>query len=270
MAKNINVENSNNNSGFTLVETVLVIVVLIIIGVVGYGVFSRSKKSNTSHSPPPTSSHSEQQTSKPVEDKLEIQNFGLASMDSVDVTTNALREYQSKGLKGFYFFGDKLSGGRTNPNFEFASLKAGTQIISAIDGVVGNIKEQNEGGKDYEVFIMPSENSAWVIAYDHLTGLKVKKGDKVKVGDVLGQPAMQNNGLLHFEFQINKEGQDSTHYCPSTLLASSVRDKQLADLKAMMNSWESKTGIELYDIDSQDPVGCLKKTLTPAEAEGQQ
>ncbi len=80
---------------------------------------------------------------------------------------------------------------------------------------------------------------------------------------------MQNNGLLRFEIQINKdENGATTHYCPTTLLATGVKEKWLADLTAMQNKWESTTGLELYDLAAQDPVGCTAKTLTPQQAEG--
>lgn len=175
------------------------------------------------------------------------------------------------GLKGFYVFGEKLGGKtdtRLNPNFEYASLKSGSKVISAIDGIVAFIKEQAES-KDSEVFIQPKEGSAWTIGYDHISNVVVKKGAAIKAGDTIGEPAIQNNGLFRFEIQINKDENSSTvHYCPSTLLAASVADKWLADLMAMQDKWESTTGLELYDVSSQTPTGCLKKTMTPSQAEG--
>lgn len=137
-----------------------------------------------------------------------------------------------------------------------------------VDGIVRFIKQQPDS-KDYEVFIQPKEGSVWTIGYDHLTDVSVKKGQTVKAGDALGKPAVQNNGLLRFEIQINKdENGQTTHYCPTTLLAASVKDKWLTELTTMQNSWETKTGLELYDLTAQDPVGCLAKTLTPQQAEG--
>ena len=204
-----------------------------------------------------------------VEPDIILQNLGLASFDSVDITKNATREYSDKGLKGFYVFGDKLSGGRTNPNFEYASLKSNTKVISAIDGIVAFIKEQSDS-KDSEVFIQPKEGSAWTVGYDHISNLVVKKGAAIKAGDVIGEPAVQNNGLLRFEIQINKDENNTTiHYCPTTLLAANLKSKWVNELIAMQNNWNSTTGLSLYNISSQDPIGCLKKTMTPSEAEGQ-
>lgn len=250
-----------NQKGFSVIEFVIVLLVVGVIGFVGVKVLGSKDKM--------TDSNQGASNQEPdAEADIELQNFGLESLDSVDITSQALRDYKSQGLKGFYVFGDKLSGGRSNPNFEFASLKQGIKVVAAIDGIVGFVKQQPDTG-DYEVFLQPKENSAWTIGYDHLTNVNVKQGDTVKVGDVLGEPAMQNNGLTRFEIQINKDEDGSTTYhCPSTLLAASAKDKLLADLVAMQQNWEANSGLELYDIVAQDPAGCIKKTMNPQEAEG--
>lgn len=250
-----------DQKGFGAVELVIILLVVGVLGFVGWKVVGTNDKKAESNQ-----GVSRQEAN--AEANIELQNFGLMSLDSVDVSSQALRDFQSQGLKGFYVFGDKLSGGRTNPNFEFASLKEGTKVVAAIDGIVGFVKQQSETG-DYEVFLQPKENSAWTIGYDHLTNVSVKQGDTVKAGDVLGEPAMQNNGLTRFEIQMNKdENGSTTHHCPSTLLAASVKDKLLANLVTMQQNWESTSGFELYNIAAQNPAGCIMKTLTPAQAEG--
>lgn len=251
---------SINQAGFSHILIVLAIVAIGVVGFVGWRVMSGQQKhaSNTEH---------ETKTAQVSEPDIQLQNIGLASLDSVLVSTNATREFKSQGLKGFYVFGDKLSGGRLNPNFEFASLKEGTKVISAIDGVVAFIKEQ--GNEDFEVFVQPKEGSMWTIGYDHIAKVAVKKGDPIKVGAVIGEPAMQNNGLTRFEIQINKDqnGQ-TTHICPTTLLAAGVKNDIVNGLTTMQNNWEKTTGLELYDVSAQNPVGCLMTTLTPQQAEG--
>ena len=207
-------------------------------------------------------------TSEESEPDIVLQNIGIDSIDNIDINDYAVREFDTQGLKGFYVFGDSLSGGRQNPTFEFASLKDGTKAVSAIDGVVTFIKEQSETS-DFEVFVQPKAGSAWTVGYDHLINVAVTKGQTVNAGDVLGEPAEQNNGLTRFEIQINKDvGSETTHYCPTTLLSSDVKAVVEEKLLEMQKSWESVTGKELYDTDAQDPIGCLKTTMTPAEAEG--
>lgn len=256
-----------NEKGFA--HLALIAGVIIVLGVIGFAVTRvMNNKNNTDGKQNNSTQEQTNQNSSETEPDLKLHNFGLASLDDVLITKDALREY-SEGHKGFYVFGDKLPDGkRQNPNFEMASLKEGTQVVASIDGVVAFIKEQTETS-DYEVFLQPKENSIWTIGYDHLINLKVKKGDTVKVGDVLGNPQRENNGALRFEIQINKGQNDQTkHICPTTLLADNVKDKVQTELKTMLDSWETKTGYELYDIDAQKPIGCIKTILTPAEAEG--
>lgn len=257
-------QNKNlGQAGFGHIAVLLVVVIVTVIGFVGWTIL-KSNKNDTTQKQTTT-----QQSSEMAEAEADIvlQNIGLSSIDDIDITTQATREFKSHGLKGFYIFGDTLKGGRTNPNFEYASLKSGTKIISATDGIVAFIKEQSDSS-DSEVFIQPKEGSAWTVGYDHVVNITVKKGDTIKAGAVIGEPAVQNNGLTRFEIQINKdENGITTHYCPSVLLATSVKDKIVADLTAMQNKWESVTGLELYDVAKQSPVGCTKATMTSTEAE---
>jgi hypothetical protein len=126
---------------------------------------------------------------------------------------------------------------------------------------------------DFEVFLQPKDGSAWTIGYDHLVNVSVQRGDVIKAGTLLGQPARQNNGLLRFELQINQDigpsnNPATTHFCPTLLLDASVRDKLLAELTAMMNGWESFSGLELYDPARQAPIGCITPMMTVAQASG--
>lgn len=253
-----------SEAGMAHVLLLVLVVVIAAVGVVGYSVAKQQKEEKPKA---PVANTNNTPAAKDNSD-LTLQNVGLQSFDNILYTKNAVREYVSNGLKGFYVFGDKLSGGRVNPNFEFSSIKPGSKVVSAIDGVVAFIKEQ-PNSKDYEVFVQLPNNTVWTIGYDHLVNLSVKKDDVVKAGTVLGEPAIQNNGLHRFEIQVNNdENGTTTHICPSALLASAVKDKVLGDLTAMQNTWESTTGLDLYSIDAQKPVGCLKQSLTVAEAEG--
>jgi|GEM_PF-3006238 len=250
----------SGSRGNVLALVAVVICVLIVIGVLVVTYATRLRDVSTDDTP--HSSH---------EADMVIYNFGVPNLDAIDVTQQATRDYSASGHKGFYIFGDVLLGEpvRHNPNFEFASVKEGVQLVAAIDGIVGFVREQPDSG-DYEVFLMPNEQSDWIIGYDHVVDVQVKKGDRVKVGDKLGSPARQNNGLLRYEFQVNKNdgSKDGIHMCPSTLLAPSVRDATLRELGDMQATWEGVSGLELYDTGKQKPIGCLMHHMTPAYAQG--
>lgn len=255
-------------NGFSLLVIPVLILGLTLVGFAVLNVLQPKDSQSNTNSINTTQNKNTQKTTTQEKD-IELQNFGVKSLSEVIITKDALREFKSNGLKGFYVFGEPLSGGRLNPNFEFASLQPTTEVIAAIDGIIVNIKEQNEVGiTDYEVFIQPKEGSAWTVGYDHLVNVPVKKGDFVKAGDVLGNPALQNNGAYRFEMQINKDTTGTTHICPSTIVATNVKEKLLSELKIMLEQWEQQTNVELYDIAAQSPVGCVKQTLTTEQAEG--
>lgn len=249
---------SKNESGFAHVVILIVLIMIAVIGFVGWRVMVPGDNKDKTEDLPSKSAAAEA--------TIALQNVGV-NLDHILVSNYAVSEYNSKGLKGFYIFGDELSRGRINPNFEYASLKEDTKVISAIDGMVAFIKEQAPG--DVEVFIQPKEGSMWTVGYDHIANVAVKKGDSIKAGAIIGEPALQNNGLTRFELQINKdENGKTTHYCPSTLLAVDVKQDILNSLGAMQNKWEQQTGLDLYDLAAQNPIGCAKATLSPEEAEG--
>lgn len=248
--------------GFGLIWIIVLVTVLSAVGFAGYLV---TRKDNGSDK---TQNIAEQSTTQDQEKDIELQNLGLTGFDQLDYTKYATSEYESKGLKGFYVFGDKLEGNRLNPNFEFSSVKKDAPIIAAIDGIIGFIKEQPDT-KDFEVFLQPKENSMWTVGYDHLINLQVQKGQTIKAGDIIGYAAPQNNGLARFEIQINKDSNGTTtHLCPSTLLMPAIKDRVLTELDAMQNQWEELSGFNLYDTSNQDPIGCIFTTLSPAQAEG--
>jgi hypothetical protein len=195
--------------------------------------------------------------SSKTEDTLELKNLGTDLFNLI-VDNNVLREYKTNGIKGFYTFGEKLPGKNIlNPNFEFASLRSSTKVISPIDGVIGFIRPQ-EDTKDYEVFIQTFEGSIWTISLDHLIKLEVKKGDKVSVGDIIGYPNTQGNGTYRFELQINKDSNGkTTYFCPTFLLESNAKETLGSKITEMEKNWEKVSKLDLYSVEKEKYPGCL-------------
>lgn len=265
-----------HNRGFSGIEIVLVVFVIAIIGFGSFLFFSQDNREDKQ--PSEASKQSPILTETPKSDDLVLYNLGLQNISpqtntqgiasDLTISMDALREYK-RGLKGFYLFGEPLEGNRLNPTFEYASVREGAKVIAAANGVITFIREQPETN-DMEVFLQPVENSQWMIGYDHITNVAVQKGDRVTVGSIIGEASRQNNGLLRFEIQVNKEqNNQTTHVCPTTLLADEVKESVITDLLAMQLEWETMSGIQtLYDTQAQSPVGCLKETLTVQESEG--
>lgn len=244
------------------------IFILILVGIL---IFNKQVPVSTSNENTSKSSYVDSQSSSSLststltsinEDTIELNNLGT-DLSNLIVDNNVLREYKSNGIKGFYTFGEKLPGKNIlNPNFEFASLRSSTKVISPIDGVIGFIRYQ-EDTKDNEVFIQTFEGSIWTIAMDHLIKLDVKKGDKVSVGQVIGYPNIQGNGTYRFEIQINKDlDNKTTYYCPTFLLESNLREILGKKITDMEKSWESVSKLDLYSIEKEKYPGCLYESFS--------
>lgn len=262
----------HNQLGFGVLPVLIIFVVLAVVGFAAIRVLgSNGSEFGENDSSKTTQDNTRVPSNSAIDgDVLELQNLGLKNLSDIEVTQAALREYETNGLKGFYVFGDALSGGRLNPNLEFASVKADADVVAAIDGEIVFVREQADSG-DYEVFLQTSQTSAWIIGYDHLAEVKVKQGDKVSAGTALGKASVQGNGLHRFEFQVNKKvsANEDIHYCPVSLLASSVKQTVTTQLKQMMADWETLGGGTLYDESKNaETPGCYVDTLTPAQAEG--
>lgn len=249
----------------------IVVVVLSSVVFVGLRVRNQAESQKSKNNNINTTSQAQPTQSTSESSNLELKNLGIDISKDIDFNKQATAEFASLGMKGFYTFGDKLGGkteARLNPNFEFSSVKKDAAIVAAIDGIVAFIKEQPDSG-DKEVFLQPIENSPWIVGYDHLSEVSVTKGQSIRAGDVIGKPTVQGNGLYRFEIQVNKEeGGETTFYCPTTLLANNMRDKIIDQLTKMQDTWESSTGLELYDSAAQKPAGCLFETMSLAQSEG--
>ena len=77
-------------------------------------------------------------------------------------------------------------------------------ILSVDDGVVYRTEKQNKGGN----VIIIKHNTGIVSVYGHLKSINVKKGQKVKLGQVIGKMGASGKGVTgeHLHFQLAKKG----------------------------------------------------------------
>ncbi|MCK8523619.1 M23 family metallopeptidase [Aquimarina sp. D1M17] len=112
-------------------------------------------------------------------------------------------------VSSFIPFGEELSATQQNPAIEYF-LNQEAPVVSVTSGFITEIR-LNTNVDDYEVWIKTSENSEWLIIYDHILQLEVAIGDQIMPGQILG-----STGVGHrVELQINTmaNDQDIAH-CP--------------------------------------------------------
>lgn len=162
---------------------------------------------------------------------------------------------------GFVIPGNASSTGKdkSNPQPTYV-VPLGTEVRSIVDGVVAAIPTLWSG--DYSVQVTEDgKMQKWVYETEHLINPKVKVGDKVIAGQVVGEVSNFNSGAPPgygaVEIGILKGGQKPQHICPFAYLDDSVKDDILQKITDFYKSWEEYKGDKsLYPENYQIP-GCL-------------
>jgi len=105
------------------------------------------------------------------------------------------------------------------------SSRRGTPIIAPADGTVISVGKDRYLGK----FIKIAHSDTLVTLYGHLLEHKVKKGEAVKRGAVIG--LMGNTGLstghhLHYGVQVDKKSVNPNHYILNTAASQTILAKR--------------------------------------------
>jgi murein DD-endopeptidase MepM/ murein hydrolase activator NlpD len=99
----------------------------------------------------------------------------------------------------------------------------GTAVFATADGVIKSLSEKNSShGKAITI----NHGYGYETSYSHLLDIRVKKGDKVKRGDIIALSG--NSGLsfaphLHYEVIFNDMRVDPVHYFFKELTAEEYR-----------------------------------------------
>jgi len=108
-------------------------------------------------------------------------------------------------------FGEKpaLSGGKEGPAHNGLDIKApkGAKIFAPGDGVVVEATDRYNGAPDWGKVVVIDHGHGLVTRYAHLDSYSVRKGDRVKTGDVIA--AVGATGKVtgpHLHFETLKEG----------------------------------------------------------------
>jgi len=258
-------------SGFTVVEAIIVIVVIGFLTGVGYFVFNKQSNKQTENGTSSTTENNTKEVAKKAE--VKIKHLGV-NLDYYDPTTNKAGDFvftKAKFTSGiqllFTDYAYVIKGANTSTGQDKANpqptfiLPLGSKVYSLIDGEVFDVPKLYSN--DYSVMVQ-GEGSELIFETEHVINVKVKKGDKVKAGDVIAEvsdySAHGYNGLGLVEIGVLKGGNPPKHLCPFDYLDDSIKDETIKKINALKKSWEEYRGdTSLYDESKEVTPGCLSR-----------
>ncbi len=160
-------------------------------------------------------------------------------------------------------FGGELKNPEKNttilsPTIEFYA-KSDANVYSPSNGIIDRIDYQKENA-DYYLWIKPKSWSSWIIEIDHLKEPKVKKGQKVVAGQVLGKVGnwYQKEGVGRTELMIVKRGRIQHYFCPYIFAEKQAKEKFAKYFNTVINKWKNNS---TQNISKYILPGCFYKEL---------
>lgn len=251
-----------NQNGFTVVEAFVIIFVLALVAGAGYFAYNKVK-SNQSGS----STAGSQDV--PIKSEVKIKHLGV-NLDGYDPETNMAGDFEFTKQNmtfnlllfeyGFEVPATSAGPAKKNPQPTFI-LPLGTKVHALVDGEVFDVPKLYSN--DYSVMVQ-GEGSDLIFETEHVINVKVKKGDKVKAGDVVAEvsdyDAKNYAGLGLVEIGVLKGGNPPQHMCPFDYLDESIKNSTLKKITAFKKSWEDYRGdSSIYDESKVVIPGCLTR-----------
>jgi hypothetical protein len=264
---------SRRESGFSAVEALLLLAVVGLVAGAGVWVHARQKA---------RPGNAVQEDSQRVDDaKPVLQNLGGIYLAAYNKSTGLAGDLKfdsnllnpPKGIEiATTLFGQSLAHmgqpDRLNPNLDFRGLARQVDVLAAIDGKVLFVHERPTG-KEYEVTLAKTDNGAWLVSYDHVTDLQIKRGDRVVTGQALGRAAPYRSGTYYYQLQVahktSATGDVIEYVCPTTLLNPDVRPAYVEGMNLFVRDWITFRTKDTYG--AQDG-GCVEQTLKPKQVDG--
>jgi len=146
----------------------------------------------------------------------------------------------------FYVFGATLPSGVRNPTWEIETASPSTQVVAASAGTVVALRSTSQG--DSSIFVVTSERSVYEMAYDHVSAVRVRAGQTITAGTVLGNVGRLGNGRGRTELQINRKLPAPTlAFCPRAFYTAAINEQFQAAAQRVNGS----------------PALCLTETVVP-------
>ncbi len=259
------------NKGFASPALILILVVAL---AVGAGILILRKNHSSLPEQP------EQTLSTPTEEQRAMKDYGKASSDepplklkSIGVNFDDFKFTKQKFQFDRIFMGfgfvipanmSSTGSSKANPQPTFV-VPLGTPVRAIVDGTVAAMPTLWSG--DYSVQITTNgQLQKWAYEIEHLINPKVKVGDKVTAGQIVGEVSNFNSGAPEgfgaVEIGLLRGGQVPEHLCPFAYLDASIREETFAKIRDFFQSWEDYVGDQTLYNDTAIP-GCL--SLDPIE-----
>ena len=200
-------------------------------------------------------------------DKTPIKHLGV-TLDKFDPATGMAGDFKftKDTLYDEYLFANYGSISKNpGPNGEKEAspqiellLPLGTKVHATVDGKIFDIKKLYSG--DYSIQIDVGDPELYY-ELEHVINVTVKKGDKVKAGDVVAEVSTHNSknngGLGLFELGVLKHGNPPQHLCYFDHVDSKFKKELDKKISAFYKSWEIYKGdTSIYDEASMPTPGC--------------
>lgn len=160
---------------------------------------------------------------------------------------------------GFVIPASSIGAQKSNPQPTFI-VPLGTPARSLVDGIVVSISTLWSG--DYSVQVTSNgKMDRWIYETEHIINPKVKVGDRVTAGQIVGEVSNFDKGAPTgfgaVEIGILKGGNPPKHVCPFLYLDPSIKEAVYTKLRAFYKSWNKYKGKAIYNESSYSVPGCL-------------
>ncbi|PIQ68885.1 MAG: hypothetical protein COV91_01590 [Candidatus Taylorbacteria bacterium CG11_big_fil_rev_8_21_14_0_20_46_11] len=199
-----------------------------------------------------------------------LKNIGI-NLDDYNPATQRAGDFQFTKARltfgrlfmpyGFVIPGSTSSTGRdkANPQPTFI-VPLGTPVRSLVDGIVVSTPTLWSGDVSIQV-TANGKLEKWVYETEHVMNPRVKAGDRVTAGQIVGEVSNFDKGAPDgygaVEIGIVKGGNPPEHVCPFAYLDPSIKEETLKKISSLYSAWESYVGNTSLYSESEPVVGCI-------------
>lgn len=203
---------------------------------------------------------------EPQEDPFTIENLGV-SFGAWDKETNQAGDFDfssaSQFIKIFGEFGSQTKDPQGQikelPTMDFI-IRSDAFICAIAEGEVTRVVYQEESG-DYEFSIQSLKDPSYIVVYDHLVNLKIQTGDRIRPGDLLGNPRPWTSEIGGMEIMVNNMD-TKLSVCPLCCMTEETLEINAQNISQLMNDWEEfKDDTTIYDQENHVVPGCRYESM---------